>query len=38
MTTALPLMENVLTPLAKGVLVPLELMTTALATDPSIQK
>ena len=37
-TTALPLMKNVLTPLAKSVMVPLGLMPKALATDAAIQK
>ena len=38
MTSALPLMKNALTPLAKSVLVPLQLTTKALAADAAIQK
>ena len=36
--TALPLMKNILKPLAKSVLVPLGSMTADLATDTAIQK
>ena len=38
MTAGLPLMENVLTPIAKSVLVPLGLIAVASATDATIQK
>ena len=38
MTTGLPLMKNVLTPLAKIVLVPLGLKVSASATDAAILK
>ena len=38
MTTALPLMKNVLTPLAKSILVPLGLTAAASSTDAAIQK
>ena len=39
MTAGLPLMKNVLTPLAKGVLIPLGLTAAAAAaTDAAIQK
>ena len=37
MTTALPLMKNVLTPLAKSVLVSIGLTAAASATDAAIQ-
>ena len=37
-TAGLPLMENVLTPLAKSVLVPLRLTAAASATDAAIKK
>ena len=36
MTSGLRLMKNVLAPLAKSVLIPLELTATALATDAAI--
>ena len=36
--TGLPLIGNVLIPLAKGVLIPLGLMAAAPATDPAIHK
>ena len=38
MKVGLPLMKNVLTSLAKCVLIPLGLMTTASASDAAIQK
>ena len=38
MTAGLPLMKNVLTPLAKSVLVPLRSITAASATNAAIQK
>ena len=38
MTAGLPLMKNVITPLAKSVLIPLGLTATASATDAAIQK
>ena len=38
MTAGLPLMKNVLTPLAKSVLIPLGLKAVASATDAAIQK
>ena len=38
MTTGLPLMKNVLTPLAKSVFIPLGLTAAASATDADIQK
>ena len=38
MTTGLPLLENVLTPLAKIVLIPLRLTAAVSATDAAIQK
>ena len=38
MTAGLPLMKNVLTPLAKSVLLPLRLAAAASATDAAIQK
>ena len=38
MTAGLPLIKSVLTPLAKGFLVPLGLSAVASATDPAIQK
>ena len=38
MTSGLRLMNNVLAPLAKSVLIPLELTATALATDAAIWK
>ena len=37
-TAGLPLMKNVLTPLAKGFLIPVGLTATASATDAAIQK
>ena len=37
MTAGLPLMRNVLTPLAKNVLIPLGLTAAASATDAAIQ-
>ena len=38
MTADLPLIKNVLTPLTKGVLIPLGLTAAASATDATIQK
>ena len=38
MPAGLPLMKNVLTSLAKSVLVPLGLTATAAATDPTVRK
>ena len=38
MTTALPLMKNILTPLTKSVLVPLGLTAAVSETDATIQK
>ena len=38
MSVDLPLMKDVLTPLTKSVLVPLELTAAASATDAAIQK
>ena len=38
MTAGLPLMENVLTPIAKSILVPLGLTAVVSATDATIQK
>ena len=38
MTAVLPLMKNILAPLAKSVLVPLGLMAAASATNATIQK
>ena len=38
MSASLPIMKNVLTPLAKSVLIPLGLIATASATDAVIQK
>ena len=38
MTAGLPLMKNVLTPLAKSVFIPLQLTATIPATDAAIQK
>ena len=37
MTACLPLMKNVLTPIAENVLIPLELAVAASATDAAIQ-
>ena len=37
MTACLPLMKNVLTPIAENVLIPLELAAAASATDAAIQ-